>query len=108
MADRFGRVGLVAEHRVGAGARSAATSAPDRDLGQGELEGDRIMALPDGGDETQWPTATVRSQVHLGRDPSAGAAKRLSISLFGLLRLRIRVAVGRIRVIRRCPLCRAW
>ena len=51
-ADGTRGVGLVSQHRVGARPWPAGSDPGDCNLGEGEFEGDRVVALSHGGDES--------------------------------------------------------
>ena len=69
--DRLGGVGLVGQDRVGPCPGPAGPGPGHLDLGQGQLESNRVVSLPDRGDEPQGTTPTVGGEVDLGGQAAA-------------------------------------
>src|SRR5699024_6462035 len=70
-ADRAGRIRLVRDHRVRAGAGPAPAVAGHVDIGQYFSEHRAVIALPAGDHIRQRSAAAVDGTVDLGRQPTA-------------------------------------
>ncbi|WP_206030038.1 hypothetical protein, partial [Rhodococcus sp. IC4_135] len=70
-ADRAGRVRLVCDHRVGAGAGSTPAVAWDVDVGQDFGQHRAVVSLPTGDHVRQRPAAAVDGTVNLGSQPAS-------------------------------------
>lgn len=69
--DRSKRVNLVGQDGGGTGPRPAGPDTGHLYLGEGQIEGDRVVTLPEGGDEPQRPASAVHGDVKLGREAAS-------------------------------------
>jgi hypothetical protein len=76
-ANRAAGVRLVAQHPGGSGPGPATTTTPDPDPGHHRCEGQRVVAVPGGGDPGDRAASGVGGKVNLAGQSAPGPAEGL-------------------------------